>query len=126
MCRFGRSVAIAALFLCPVSAAAAESKLGAVVGQTKDGAQVSTVASGGVAGLMGFKRGDFVKQYQFDGKARPVTAPKDMDEFLTGKPGKYKIVVRRDGRDVTIEGEIVAKPDLKDPKKERLIFVPAK
>ncbi|MBN9119235.1 MAG: hypothetical protein J0I06_08750 [Planctomycetes bacterium] len=97
MNRFGRVIVLIALACWPAHATAGESRLGLVVGQTKDGAQVSTVADGSAAKFMGFKKDDRIYRIEVDGKERNVRSPKDLDELLNCKEGRYKIYINRNG-----------------------------
>jgi C-terminal processing protease CtpA/Prc len=128
MFRFTHLFAILALIASPLTVSAAESKFDVVIGQGQSGPQVTAVTPGGVASFMGLQKGDRITAYSFNGERRPANKPTDLEEFLAGKTGKYRLEVARLGvaEPIVIAGSVELRdiPAKTGPPKAVLVFMP--
>jgi hypothetical protein len=117
--RLPLTAALVALVCWPSPSIAADSRIGLILGQTKEGASVARVADGSVADFMGFKEGDVIVRYTYaTDKEKANPRVDDMKELLDSKQGYYKIVVRSKNAERTIAGTLKLKED-----KKTLIFI---
>lgn len=127
MSRVACAALVVALWAAPF-VGAAESKLGLIVGQTKEGVVVASVNGGSAADFMGLRADDKIVQFKYTpagGKEGGVVMNPTLDAakpLLDGRLGRYELMVLPKGKDkpVPINGQLVERVE-KDRKV--LVFV---
>ncbi|HYG46592.1 MAG TPA: kelch repeat-containing protein [Allosphingosinicella sp.] len=103
----------------PAAAQKAQPAVGLGVGLEEDseGLRIAGVLPGGTAAAMGVRPGDILLRVG----ERAVTGPQAVSEYMQGlKVGdRVSVLVRREGRDVELTGQAVARPEAPPPPPDR-------
>jgi len=81
-------------------------KTGLVFAKTKGGVLVAGVKGGSLSSYMGFREGDAVLKYSFNGVEKDVKSADDLSELLAGKPGKYVVILQSKDETRRIAGSV--------------------
>lgn len=105
---------VLAVSICAAFATAEDPKglkTGLAVGKTNDVIVVAGVKGGSLSSFMGFREGDMIVGYSFNGSNKSLRNTDDLSDLLVGKPGRHVVTVKSKDDTRTIAGEIGVKGD---------------